>query len=77
MLPQRWTKSSWERCSVHVLPNLPGGLIPARGESVVGNPGRLGAVGMDALPSLTAASSPRAHFHAPRCLVTGTSAACG
>lgn len=43
------TGSSGERCCVHVLPNLTGGLMPVRGESVAGNPGRLATVGMDAL----------------------------
>lgn len=43
----------WDRCPVHVLPNLTReGPMPARGERVLVIPCRLGAVGMDACPLL-------------------------
>lgn len=41
--PETRTKSLRKRCSVLVLPNLPGGLLPARGERVLVS---LGAVAM-------------------------------
>lgn len=58
--PEVRTRCLCKRCSVHVFPHLTReGLMPAREERVLGFPHRLGAVGMDALPSCHQHPSPR------------------